>query len=362
MATLAVGPGQEFPTLASAIAASSDGDTISVQAGTYVNDFAEVATKVTIQSVGGMANFVATEAPPNGKAILTTDTDVTVSGLAFSGSAVPDGNGAGIRYQGGNLTLNGDYFFNNQDGLLSSASIPGGTLTINGSEFAYNGTGDGQTHNLYVGDIANLVINGSYFHDAAVGHEIKSRAENLTVENSRIQDQGGTASYSIEAANGGNATIANNVIEQGPNSQNEAIIQYGGEGAIYPSSSLTVSGNTILNDLNAPSATAVVNDTDVVAQITNNSVYGLTADQIARGPAYIANNAFLASELALDTSHPWDDPPPPAAVSAADVAALGSSFGYQAAGTAQTGPAYSWYGSWQPEQSLGVVPGWHAGS
>ena len=40
MATLIVGPSQAFTTLASAIAASQDGDIIQVQAGTYVDDFA----------------------------------------------------------------------------------------------------------------------------------------------------------------------------------------------------------------------------------------------------------------------------------------------------------------------------------
>ena len=85
-----------------------------------------------------------------------------------------------IRYEGGNLTLNNVYFHNNQDGLLGAADLAG-TISINNSEFAFNGIGDGKTHNLYVGDIANLTITNSYFHDAIVGHEIKSRAENTTI-------------------------------------------------------------------------------------------------------------------------------------------------------------------------------------
>jgi hypothetical protein len=32
--------------------------------------------------------------------------------------SVPDGNGAAVRYEGGNLTLNDDYFHDNQEGLL----------------------------------------------------------------------------------------------------------------------------------------------------------------------------------------------------------------------------------------------------
>src|SRR3954471_1299842 len=95
MATLNVGAAQAYATLAAAVAASHDGDVIAVQPGTYVNDFATIATKITIMGVGGMANFVATQAPPNGKGILVTQSDVTIENLSFSGAAVPDGNGAG---------------------------------------------------------------------------------------------------------------------------------------------------------------------------------------------------------------------------------------------------------------------------
>src|SRR5580704_14500424 len=168
MATLTVGSSGQFSTLAAAIAASSNGDVIQVQAGTYTNDFATITTNITIEGVGGMVNLVATQAPPNGKAILTTDANVVLDNIAFSGAAVPDGNGAGIRYETGNLTINNGYFHDNQDGILGGGNGTG-TITINNSEFANNGTGDGFTHNLYIGDVATLTINDSYFHDAVVG-------------------------------------------------------------------------------------------------------------------------------------------------------------------------------------------------
>ncbi len=148
-----------------AVAASRDGDTIAVQAGTYVNDFATISKDITIVGVGGMANFVATVAPPNGKGIFVTQGDVTIQNLSFSGAAVADRNGAGIRYESGNLVIIDSYFHDNQDGLLANAD-PNGTIRIVGSEFANNGTGDGYSHNLYVNNIASLVIDDSYFHDA----------------------------------------------------------------------------------------------------------------------------------------------------------------------------------------------------
>ena len=189
--------------------------------------------------------------PPNGKAIIDeggAGITVTINGFDISGAAVPDGNGAAIRYEGGSLTLNNDYFHNNEEGLLGAAD-PNGSITINNSEFAFNGFGDvGRTHNLYVGDIALLTITDSYFHDANVGHEIKSRADNTVITNSRIFDLAGTASYSIDLPSGGNATIQNNVIEQGPNSENPYILAYGEEGQSNPGTSVLIANNVIVND------------------------------------------------------------------------------------------------------------------
>ncbi|MGI4942320.1 MAG: hypothetical protein ACRYHQ_17435, partial [Janthinobacterium lividum] len=137
MTTLTVGAGQQFATISAAVAASQDGDTVQVQAGTYVNDFVTVNTKITIQGVGGMVNMVATVPPPNGKAIITTNTDCTLDHLELSGAAVSDGNGAGVRYQGGNLVMTNCYVHDNQDGILGAAD-PTGTVTIRNSEFSHN--------------------------------------------------------------------------------------------------------------------------------------------------------------------------------------------------------------------------------
>ena len=75
-----------------------------------------------------------------------------------------------------------------------------------------------------------MTIKNSYFHDASVGHEIKSRALSTTIIDPRIYDLNSTASLSIDLPNGGNALIQNNVIEQGPYSQNNKIINYGEKG------------------------------------------------------------------------------------------------------------------------------------
>src|SRR6266481_5850964 len=105
-----------------------------------------------------MVNMVSTGLIPNGKAIFITRGNDTINNFSFSGAQVNDSNGAGIRYEGGNLILNNDYFHNNQEGLLA-ASNPSGSITINNSEFANNGAGDGFSHNLYVNEIGTLTGN-----------------------------------------------------------------------------------------------------------------------------------------------------------------------------------------------------------
>lgn len=310
-AILNVGPTQSFKTIAAAVAASHDGDTISVAAGTYANDFAEIRTKISLVAAGGRVTMRADNDIPNGKGILITDTDISITGFTFKGAKVTDGdgeNGAGIRYQSGNLVLLKCYFRNNQEGLLANPSS--GSITIDSSEFDHNGDrtgpGAGYTHNIYAGQIALLNIQNSYFHDAVIGHEIKSRAAKTIINATRIMDgPTGTASYSIDLPNGGAATITASSIQQGRRSGNPAIISYGEEGSLQPNSTLTVSGNTIENDLTDHIPTAVVNATGNTATITSNQVWGLTSSQIVTGPANQSGTTYLSKKPHFPTKHPF---------------------------------------------------------
>src|SRR3954447_25126981 len=314
MAILTVGPGEQFAKISDAIAAAQNGDTINVDAGTYTNDYASISKNITLQGIGGMVKLVSTGLIPNGKGIFVTNGNITINNFEFSGAQVADQNGAGIRYETGNLTLNNCYFHDNENGLLGGYRSTD-SLTINNSEFAYNGYGDGQTHNLYVGNIGNLTIKNSYFHDADVGHEIKSRALSTTIIDSRIYDLNSTASLSIDLPNGGNALIQNNVIEQGPYSQNNKIINYGEEGNLNPGTNFVISGNTILNDRSSPLAVWNATTTTTV-QISNNSFYGLNSSQIVSGPNTQSGNQFLTTEPVLDESPPMTSSTPALSITA----------------------------------------------
>src|SRR5438309_1488851 len=138
MATLTVGSGKTFSSLSSAVAAAQSGDDIQVSAGTYTDDVPRTFSNLTIEGVGGMAKFVAKHSPPNGKAQFVESGNVTLRNVEVSGVSVSSGNGAAVRYQGGNLTLDHVYFHDNQEGLLA-ADDPNGSITIRSSEVGNNG-------------------------------------------------------------------------------------------------------------------------------------------------------------------------------------------------------------------------------
>jgi hypothetical protein len=240
---------------------------------------------------------------PNGKAMITeSGANVVINGFDIAGVSVTDHNGAAIRYEGGNLTLTDDYFHNNQEGILGAAD-PNGNISINHSEFAFNGDGSGSTHNIYIGAINSFTLTNSYIHDAIVGHEVKSRANNNTITGNRIFDNNGSASYSVDLPNGGNASINNNTIEQGPNTQNPFIIAYGEEGNINGGIA-NITNNTIVND--DPGGRALLSSSPV--NFSSNQLWNLPNDT--------TNNFVLGSRPVLDTSSlifidPVIPPPPP---------------------------------------------------
>lgn len=334
MATLTVGPGKEYSTLTAAVAASQNGDIIQVQAGTYTNEFPEtINDSITIEGVGGLADFVATEAPPNEKGILvigngTDSPTVTLDDLEFSGAAISSaegGNAAGVRYQSGDLIIDNSYFHNNQDGLLANADATG-SISITDSEFADNGTTSGLTHNIYIGAVGTFDITGSYITAANTGNEIQSRALVNNITDNRIVDgPTATASYSINLPNGGVDIVSGNSIEKGPHSENDTIISFGAAGSVYSGSSLTISDNTILNDDRAAAVRAVTNDSPTTTvNFTDNSVWGLTSAQIANGsgPTVVSGTTYLATEPTISNAPPYStsdallDPPSTAPPSA----------------------------------------------
>ena len=317
MAILTVGAGHQFSTIAAAVAASHAGDTIQVVAGTYSAGDLYISHDLTFRAIGGAVNIVSSNHNPAGnvaKGLFVIGTDmttpnVTIQGFTFSGATSAQSNGAGIRYQSGNLTLQNDTFQNNQDGILATPFVENtGTVLVQNSLFNHNGAGDGQSHNLYIGQIANFTMLNSTSENAVVGHEVKSRAFNNTIDNNIISDgPTGTASYSIDLPNGGNDIIQGNTIEKGPDSDATVVVHFGGFSLLNPNSGLTVSDNTLIND-NLPWTTAVLNESLIPILVANNDFTGFSPGQILSGIGSTLNNSDPGTPLPNKTSTDFGNP------------------------------------------------------
>ena len=305
MSILNVGATERYTSIASAVSAASSGDTINIDAGTYKAQDILLTKNLTIEAAGN-GPVVLEQSSPLAKGMLIAGSNVyapniTIQGLTFTGATSPSQNGTGIRYQSGNLTLNNDTFSNSQDGILATPFVNNtGTIIVQGSTFDHNGISTGLGHNLYIGHVAQFTMTNSVSEDAVVGHEVKSRAFNNTIEDNLIKDGAtGTSSYDIDIPNGGNALIQGNTIEQGPKSENPWMIAYGEEGSLQPGS-LTVTDNVIMNDLSG--GKGVWNDTSTAASITGNDIFGLSGSALLKGPGSVSGNTMLTSEPALGSS------------------------------------------------------------
>jgi hypothetical protein len=296
-ATRLVGPGRTYAKPCDAIVAAQPGDTIQVDAaGSYGGDTCSWSTdNLTLSGVNGRAKIDLTGVTPSGqKGIFTiAAANATIENFELSGAAVSaaaGNNGAGIRFQGTNLTVRNCFLHDNQDGILAAPPTANtGTILIEHTELANNGAGDGFSHNLYIGNFAQFTLRYSYSHGAKVGHLFKSRAYATFVLYSRLTDETGTtASYEVDIPNAGTAYVIGNVIEQSAASQNPTIITFGEEGtpAGYDTH-LFVVNNTVLNDLG--SGTFVADPTPTPAVITNN-VFWNGGTNSSQASAVLTNN------------------------------------------------------------------------
>lgn len=267
---LEVGPNKPFHTLAAAVGEAGDGDTILVDAGTYLNDFVTVGASLHIIGVGGKARFEATQHIPNGKAILVDRAaDLTLENLQFVGAEVHDGNGAGIRFEWGTLVVKNCDFIDNEEGILGGR-VPDGRVFIDASIFDHNGSGDGQTHGLYIGIVDSLTVTNSIFHNTVLGSHLKSRAARTDIVNNRFIDGAeANTNYDIDLCDGGVATVRNNVIAKAANADNRALIHFGGE-VRDPVGSLIVQDNRLTSD--QPGSVAVLNQTRLPVQFIHNGI------------------------------------------------------------------------------------------
>src|SRR5512135_2200616 len=141
---------------------------------------------------------------------------VTISNLSIVGAAIPEatvpntlgGNAAGVRdnSRGVGFKLSNVEISGCQDGILAFGS----DIEIVGGYIHDNGTGTGQTHNVYVGFWSgrnSFILTNLITENCKGGHEIKSRAAHTISFGCHHTTGGDGAAYDVP--DGGQLAISN---------------------------------------------------------------------------------------------------------------------------------------------------------
>lgn len=245
-----VGPEGHVQKISEAARLAKDGDIVEITSGEWQGDVALWEQKqLTIRGLGERPVLIADGKSAEGKAIwVIRNGNFLIDNIEFRGTRVADGNGAGIRFEGGKLIVSNCVFLDNQNGILTSNNDKA-ELIIERSLFADAPNQGELLHLLYAGRIASLTISGSRFHAGHNGHLIKSRARKTDIRYSLILDgTTGTASYEVDLPNGGQATLIGNVIGQSNTTSNPVLVAFGAEGNAWPINQLVLSHNTLISD------------------------------------------------------------------------------------------------------------------
>jgi len=240
--------GKTFLKLQDAVNAIGDNrGTIRVASGTHRQCAVQERGVITyIAAEAGKA--VLAGAACEGKAgLVLRGLGAEVRGITFTGYQVPDGNGAGIRLERGQLNVAYARFLDSQQGILT-ASDPSSQIYIIRSTFSGLGTCEnsaGCAHSIYIGDYGKLTVLESRFERGRGGHYVKSRSGHVVIEDTSFDDAAGQqTNYMIDLPSGAIGSIANNWFVQGESKENySAFIAVGAEESIHNSDGLRVVNN-----------------------------------------------------------------------------------------------------------------------
>jgi Right handed beta helix region len=284
---LQVGPHRALRMPSQAALVARDGDTVTIDTGTYRDCAVWRASGLTIEGRGPHVEIADTVCGDRALFVVL-GSHVTIRGIAFTGAHGMGHNAAGILDEGDGLTVENARFENNENGILvggSAASV----VRIRNSVFVGNGSCVGAcSHGVYAGAaIALLDIEYCRFLGTKVAHHIKSRARETIVAHNEILDgDDGTSSYLIDVPNGGTVTIVGNTLQKGRHSGNpEVAIAIGEEAGRNPTSGLEVRDNRFTSDLPEPTI-FVRNRTGVPAALAGNVLVGKVVP--LEGPGTVA--------------------------------------------------------------------------
>jgi hypothetical protein len=285
---LDVGSGLAFAEPSDAAAAAADGDTVSIAPGTYFNCSMWRANNLTIAGTG--PGVVMTDMACAGKAaFVISGNGVTVRGIDFTRIRVPDGNGAGIRAEGRDLTVEDSRFINNQVAILSSSS--GGFLRIAHCDFTRNGNAPDERplHAVMAGTLDLLLITDSAFGDARGGGYILSAAQRTELLADRLTDEGGGMTGPLATINSAAVTVSRTTVTLGAGAADRP----GAVLVVGDVKTIAVNGNTLIEP--AGGVPFVRNWTAAAVTEAGNSVPPGTEAVSDGGSAYHRLRTWLAA-------------------------------------------------------------------
>ncbi len=295
---LRVGPSRALRAPSDAAAIVRDGEVVRIDAGEYHGDVATWSRDdLRLVASGGAVTLFADGRSAQGKAIwVIAGARTLVEGIRFEGCQVNDGNGAGIRLEGGHLTVRDCRFLRNQMGFLCG-DLGATDLVFEGCEFGFSASSGALAHGIYVNRARSLELRHCFVHDASRGHGVKSRAAQTRILWCRIGDlSAGSSSYAVDLPDGGLAFLVGNVIHKGVDSQNEVAISFGEENrGVHPLDELHVAHNTVVIDRRSGAFVRVTHGT---ATLTNNVFCG--AGPVLSGAGSMIDNLVSPSPGFVD--------------------------------------------------------------
>jgi VanZ family protein len=236
--------GKPVESLVKAFAKAKDHDIIRLSKGFYQQAAVLTASHVSIIAEPGAIIFGKT-AQSKGALVIKGDNNY-IEGLECHSIYVPDNNGVCVRLEGKGITLNNVYFHHAQGGLLGSKK--GGDIIIQNSRFEHLGDG-AFYHGIYTLAPSRLFINNSYFlNNRNGGHEIKSRSIYTEITHSIIASSQSRDSRLIDVPNGGSLIVKDNILIEGPFSENHDLLSWGVEGIKHSSEQVIIKNNIIISD------------------------------------------------------------------------------------------------------------------
>jgi len=305
--TLHVGPQAPISHIRDAARIAKDGDTIEIQPGIYRADTAVwTQDELTIRGTGDGVILDAAGTSAEGKAIwVIRGGRIRIENITFRGTRVRDGNGAGIRFEGRDLTVVRCRFMDNENGILTGNDTST-RLRIEDSVFGPAPQHPGRLHHeLYVGRIASFEIEGSRFSGGFHAHLLKSRARRNLIRYNWLDDgPDGQAAYELEFPNGGVAVVVGNRIGQSARTTNMILVRHGAEGLAWANNHLIMAHNTLISRTPLGTLVQVDHPSQTGVRLEANLFIGTRRLAVGTDAA-LADNAFLPRTV-LATARPTD--------------------------------------------------------